>query len=656
MKMDKNTILGLVLIMAILIGFSIYNQPSEKERAEKHKKDSLELAQRKKTEKPKVVAADTNKKNVNGNTKDTTITDAKTFGNTNVDSSKAVVSQLQYGLFSKAAKGNNTTYTIENDLMKIKLASKGGRISSVELKKYKTYSKQPLVLFDGDSSVFNLNFYIGNKSISTKDMFFQPYWYGKASGNTMKVSGTDSLQFGMRIFADTTVNSAASKKYIEFLYTLKGDAYMVGMKINFNNVNDVIADNTSSLPIEWQLKPLPQEKDVKTERANSTIYYKYFEDDVDFISESSDKSEDLKTKVQWIGFKQQFFTSVFIADKSFTSAKIATLTDKNSKKYVKQMTASVEIPFEGTSVFSVPTHFYFGPTHYQTLRQYHMDLERQIPLGWSFFLMQWINRGIVIPVFNFLEQFVGNYGIIILILTILLKIVLFPIAFRTYKSSAKMRVLKPEIEEIGAKFPKKEDSMKKQQATMALYKKAGVNPMAGCLPMLLQLPILISFFRFFPASFELRQQAFLWADDLSAYDSVYSWTTQIPILSTYYGNHISLFTLLMTVSTIIYTKINNDMMGTTNQMPGMKVMMYLMPILFLGMFNSFSAGLSYYYFLANVITFAQMYIIRKFIDESAIHRQIQENKKKPDTHKKSGFQKRLEDMAKQRGYKLPNKK
>jgi YidC/Oxa1 family membrane protein insertase len=259
--------------------------------------------------------------------------------------------------------------------------------------------------------------------------------------------------------------------------------------------------------------------------------------------------------------------------------------------------------------------------------------------------MQWINRFAVIPVFNWLESTNMNYGIIILILTILLKIVLFPIAWKTYISSAKMKILKPEIEEIGLKFPKKDDAMKKQQATMALYKKAGVNPMAGCVPMLLQFPILIALFRFFPAAFELRQQSFLWATDLSSFDSIYSWTTHIPLLSTYYGNHISLFTLLMTISTIMYTKMNNDMMGSTQQMPGMKTMMYLMPIMFLGFFNNFSAGLSYYYLLANLFTFAQMFVIRRFVNEDKLHARIQENKLKPV--KKSSFQKRLEEMTKQ---------
>jgi len=372
---------------------------------------------------------------------------------------------------------------------------------------------------------------------------------------------------------------------------------------------------------------------------------------LEYLSERSDDDESITTKLRWVSFKSRFFLSAFIADKAFENGDLRAFTreDEENAHYLRNMEAVVGVPFYNQPEQTFASSFYFGPNKYKTLKKFHLDLERQIPLGWSFFLMAWINIYAVIPVFNWLGAYGWNYGIVILILTILLKIVLFPIAYKTYLSSARMRVLKPEIEEITKKFPKSEDAMKKQQATMALYKKAGVNPMAGCLPMLLQFPILIAMFRFFPSSIELRQQAFLWAHDLSSYDSIVSWTAQIPLLSQYYGNHVSLFTLLMTISTIIYTRINNDMMGSAStQMPGMKVMMYFMPLMFLGIFNNYASGLSYYYLLANLMTFAQMYVIRRSLDEDKIRRQILANKKKPK--KQSGFQKRLEDMAKQRGY------
>jgi YidC/Oxa1 family membrane protein insertase len=299
---------------------------------------------------------------------------------------------------------------------------------------------------------------------------------------------------------------------------------------------------------------------------------------------------------------------------------------------------------------AVGFQFYAGPLKYKTLRQYDLALERQIPLGWSFAPLAWINRYAVIPVFNWLESYALNYGIIILILTILLKIVLFPIALKTYKSSAKMRILKPEVDAIAAKFPKKEDAMKKQQATMDLYKKAGASPLSGCLPMLLQFPILIAMFRFFPASIELRQQPFLWADDLSSYDSILDLGFNIP----FYGDHVSLFTLLMTVSTVIYTRLNEKMMGSTNTMPGMRTMMYLMPILFLGFFNSYSSGLSYYYLLANLITFAQIFAIRYFVKEDKVRALIEASKKKPV--KKSSWAKRLEEAQKMSAARQTKKK
>jgi YidC/Oxa1 family membrane protein insertase len=403
----------------------------------------------------------------------------------------------------------------------------------------------------------------------------------------------------------------------------------------------ILADNVNYLNLDWKSRLRQSEKSLTTEQDNTTIYYKYYQTpDVDYFNERKDKKETIKTKLSWISFKQQFFCTTLITKDYFINADLASTkstTLQTAGRSLKHMEAAIAIPYEGKSI---DLKMYLGPTKYKEFRKYKLELEKQIPLGWSFFLLAWINRYAVIPVFDWLSGFNLNYGIIILLLTLGLKFVLFPIAYKTYLSSAKMRILKPEIDEISAKFPKKEDAMKKQQATMGLYKKAGVNPMAGCVPMLLQLPILIAFFRFFPASIELRQQSFLWATDLSSYDSIYNMPFTIPM----YGDHISLFCLLMTISTIIYTKLNNDMMAQSNQMPGMKTMMYLMPIMFLGFFNNYSSGLSYYYLLANLITFAQMWGFRKFIDEDKLHMRIKENQKKPVV--KSAFQKRLEEMSK----------
>jgi YidC/Oxa1 family membrane protein insertase len=415
---------------------------------------------------------------------------------------------------------------------------------------------------------------------------------------------------------------------------------MIDLQLNTVGLQDVIAANSTFLNLDWRIDMPRQEKSRKNEQNVSTVYYKYLGDDVGKLRETRDGSQSLTTSVKWISFKQQFFSSVLVAGNSFSSAQVSTTSfDESYDDLLKRMTASIDIPYNSRENNQIPMSFFFGPNHFQTLKQYGLELESQIPLGWT--IMGWINRFVVIPVFNYLDSFNLNYGIIILLLTLMLKLALFPIAYKTYLSSARMRVLKPDIDALSEKFPKKEDAMKKQQAVMALYKKAGVNPMAGCVPMLLQLPILLALFRFFPASIELRQEGFLWADDLSSYDSI----LDLPFTIPFYGDHVSLFTLLMTVSTIIYTRMNSQMMSTGTQMPGMKTMLYIMPIMLLGIFNNFASGLSYYYFLANVITFGQMYAFRFMIDEDKIHKKIEENKKKPV--KKSGWQKRLEDMAKQ---------
>ncbi|NTW31449.1 MAG: membrane protein insertase YidC [Bacteroidetes bacterium] len=558
------------------------------------------------------------------------------------------------GIFAGSLNGSKKIITIETELAKFKFSNLGGRIYSVNLKKYRTFDSLPLILMNGDSNLFRFVFYSNNRLINTDRLYFQTVFADKRFNekDSISLKGADSLKFAMRLFPDSASNPNKNK-YIEILYTLYANNYMTKIQVGFVGLNDILVENSNSINLEWKMKMLQQEKSLKNEHDASTIYYKYYGDDVDYLSETKNDNKELTTKVSWIGFKQQFFSSVLIADKGFLNAKINTVTNDSNKREVKTCFAQIAVPFDESGKQNFEMQMYFGPNHFKTLKKYKLDLERQIPLGWSSpYILGWINRWAVIPVFNFLDSFNINYGIIILILTILLKIVLFPIAYKTYFSSAKMRVLKPEIDEINKKIPK-EKAMERQQATMALYKKAGVNPLAGCIPMLLQMPILIALYRFFPASIELRQQHFLWATDLSSYDSIYEWTTQIPILSSVYGNHISLFTILMTVSTIFYTKLNNKLMGSQQQMPGMQFMTYAMPIMFLGFFNNFSAGLSYYYFLANMITFLQMWIIRRFVNEEAIHLKIQENRKRPDNKKKSGFQKRLEDMAKQRGYKMP---
>jgi YidC/Oxa1 family membrane protein insertase len=644
---NKNTIIGLVLIFGIFLIYSYLMTPSQDQvLTNKRISDSAYMAKQaqrdseiKALARARAIEAAAEKQKILASGKKI---DSLTLARLTLKD--------EMGLFANAGVGVDTNYTIENDLFRLKIASKGGKVAQVELKEFLTWDKQPLILLDSDSLRFGFSFFANNRIINTDRLYFQPFWPDGPAGAQLpvKVTGSDSVRFGMRLFLAASDSTFDPDKYIEYIYTIRGNEYMLRYQLRFVGMKEVIDPNTKYLVLNWNSNLNRLEKSRNMERMSSTIYFKYMEDQVDYLSETSDEEKYLKNeKIKWLSYKQQFFTSTIIADNHFSEPRFRTETRPGGANYLKTMSTEVGIPFSANESNPVSMSIYFGPNNYYTLKGYHQELEQQIPLGWGFFLLAWINIYAVIPVFTFFGNFGWNYGIIILILTILLKILLFPIAFKTYKSSAKMRVLKPDIDELTKKFTKKEDALKKQQATMDLYKKAGVNPMAGCIPLLLQMPILIAMFRFFPSSIELRQQGFLWASDLSSYDSI--WTFPGGFSIPYYGDHVSLFALLMTISSIFYTKLNDQMMGSTQQqMPGMKTMMYLMPVMFLFWFNDYSSGLSYYYLLANLLTFAQIYIIRATIDEKKLHAQIEANRKKPV--KKSGFQKRLEDMAKKRGY------
>ncbi|MBN1339721.1 MAG: membrane protein insertase YidC [Bacteroidales bacterium] len=646
--MDRNTIAGIVIIFILLIGYSLWITPSgEEQEALRKKQDSVRMVKRTADSIAAIRIAEQLIRDSIAKTQQQVITETA--------DTAALLNQFrdQLGDFGSAALGEEKTYALDNGLITLSISTRGGKILTARINDFQTFDSLPLVLFDPEKTLFGLNFFMNNRLINTDQLFFEALdGYGNPVNETISLpSGQDSVSLVMRLYTDADTDSAHSaNRYIEYRYTLFREQYMMNFSMHFEGLDDVFRQSSNNMELVWKAEMLKQEKAID-QFNGPTIYYKYYEDEVDYLSESKDDEESLVTRVKWISFKQRFFCATLIADNYFSNGNVKVFTAENQHdRYLKNMESKLNLAGYGGNSVSIPMKMYFGPNKFTILKKYDLDLERQIPIGWSFFLMAWINRFIVIPVFNFLESFGWNYGIIILVLTILLKIVLFPIAYRSYKSSAKMRVLKPEIDEIGAKYPKKDEAMKKQQAVMNLYKQAGVNPMAGCIPMLLQFPILIAMFRFFPSSFELRQKPFLWANDLSSYDSIFDLPFNIP----FYGDHVSLFTLLMTVSTIIYTKMNNDLMGSSSQqLPGMKTMMYIMPIMFLGIFNNYASGLSYYYFLANIITFGQMYLIRQTIDEDKIRKQIEINKKKPK--KKSGWQKRLEEAAKQRGYKPPKK-
>lgn len=643
--MNKNSIIGFILIAAVLIGWMIWVSPSKEELAERQRiADSIRAAneERARIDSLKFAEAQQNQQ-TEVQTIDTALMEE--LDSAAIQNMKYQKLRDSFGHFASSSEGEDKTWTIENKLVKIDISSKGGNVHQVELKNYHTYDSLPLINFDPETEVFNLSFFEqNNKLVNTSEMYFEPYLNGRPySGGALTTLDGDSIVFAMRLFADDASGNKLMDKYIEYQYIVKDNDYMFDFNINLVGMNEVIARNTNFLSLDWGIDVLQTEKSVDRFTGSSIYYMQYSNNDVDYLSENKDDEETIQVKLKWLSFKQRFFCNVLVAKDAMENAKISTFTKKNpaNPRYLKSMSANIELPYNANAeVSTLPMAFYFGPNHFQTLKKYDLNLQRQINLG-SFFLIRWINYG-VIYVFNWLGSYGWSYGIVILILTLIIKVILFPIAFKSYKSTAVTRVLRPDIEAINAKYPKEEDMMKKQQAILTLQRQAGVSPAAGCVPMLLQMPILFAVFRFFPSSIELRQQPFLWADDLSTYDSVLDLPFRIPG----YGDHVSLFCLLMTITTFIYTYVNNKQMdtGSNPQMKGMKIMMYLMPILFLGIFNSYSSGLSYYYMLANIITFIQMFLFRALIDENKIREKIEIAKKQPV--KKSAWQKRLEEAQK----------
>ena len=634
---NKNTLIGFVLIAAILFGWMYFMTPSKEQLAEQQRiQDSIRMARMEEMARDSLRQLEQRQADARlaALQADTTLlaeTDSATLA---VQKQNAL--KDKYGVFAASSSGEERTITIENQLQRLTFSNKGGFLKQVELKDYKTYDSLPLISFDPETVKFDLSFFAQNRIVNTSQFYFQPYLNGQPyEGGDMIVAEGDSIIFAQRLCTDDP------DMYIEFVYTIRDDNYMLDFDILTVGLKDVIANNADYMTIDWDVDLMKQEK--STDRfADESVYYRSLNDkDVDHLAVNKDSEQIITNKLKWVSFKQRFFCNVIVAKQEFDNAKMSVQTRHSSNpRYFKTMTANIEVPYNVNAATNViPMSLYFGPNHFKTLRSYGLGLQDQINLG-RFFLIRWINYG-VIAVFNWLSSYGWNYGIVILILTIMIKTLLFPLAFKSYKSSAITRVLKPEMEAINAKYPKEEDAMKKQQAVMNLQRQAGVSPASGCLPALLQFPILIAIFRFFPASIELRQQPFLWADDLSTYDSIIEFPKFLGM------DHLSLFTILMTITTLIYTYVNNKQMDYSSnpQMKPMKWMMYLMPIMFFAIFNNYSAGLSYYYMLVNIITFIQMFVFRKMINEDKVRATIEENKKKPQ--KKSGFQRRLEEAQKQ---------
>ncbi len=604
-QQDKNSLIGLLLMGAILIVFNTYFFPQ------------IEV-EPKKEETTEIVSPNSNKETI------TTQNETEIIADAIVDS---IVNQQyvnQYGVFANSAIGTEQETVLENDKLKITFSNKGGRITSVILKEFQTHDSLPLQLFDADSSIFDLQFTTGH-NINTADLYF--------------VSHQNSNSLSMKLLANVN-------HYVEYIYTITDD-YIIDFDINMVGMEKLIPAGVNYMNLQWQMKTPQTEKSKSNQDMYTGIYYQFQADkEVDYLSLTSSDDEKINSQLSWVAFKQQFFSSIFIAKSGFEKPTNLVSEKNENSRYIKDLSANFELAYSHKANEQLNFQFYFGPNDYKKLKTYNASFEELIPLGWGIF--GWVNQYIIINIFDFLNKYISNYGLIILLLTIIIKLALSPFTYKAYLSQAKMKVLKPEIDKLNEKH-KKKDPMKVQQETMALYRKAGVNPMGGCLPMLFQFPILIAMFRFFPASIELRQKSFLWADDLSSYDSIYNLGFDIP----FYGDHVSLFTLLMTVSTILYTRMNSSM--ATGQMAQMKWMMYLMPIMFLGFFNNYAAALSYYYFLANMFTFGQQYFMKRFIDEDAILAQLEANKKKP-AKPKSKFQKKLEEMQKKQEQQMKNRK
>ena len=639
--MDKKTILGIVVVAALFLGFAYFNTKQQEKyqqemAAYQAYQDSVAAATR-----PVVPVADS-----------TAVAASDTAAPEAAANAADAVRRQQVAALGEYLAGARDAeaeeFTVENDVMIVTFSTRGGRITGVTLKDYTKYAPrgkrdQLIELMDPASARFDLSFYVknglNNVKVNTMDYVFR--------AQPEQVEG-DARRVVMRL-------PVAADAWLEYEYLIYNKQvperdYLVDFNVRLVNMAPQMA-NQASIGIDWSNNSYQNEKGFQNENMYTTISYRFpGESSIEDLGMSEkSKSKSISTSVNWVAFKQQFFSSVMIAPENFSYADMKFTTAEKGSGYIKDFSAKLTVPYTAqTDHYNFA--FYFGPNKYAILKHVattegddELHLERLIPLGWGIF--GWVNRWFVIPVFDFLRQFIPSFGLIILILAVLVKVIISPLTYKSYISTAKMRVIKPEVDELAKKYPRQEDAMKRQQATMELYKKAGINPMGGCIPLLIQMPIIIAMFRFFPASIELRGQHFLWADDLSSYDSVLSLPFNIP----FYGDHVSLFALLMTVALFAFSYINYQQTASSQpQMAGMKFMMvYLMPVMMLLWFNSYSSGLTYYYFLANILTIGQTLVIRRMIDDEKIHAVMQANAAKNKNRKKSKLQLRYEELLRQ---------
>ena len=646
--MDKKTILGIVVVAVLFLGFAYVNTKQQEKYQQEMAawqayQDSVAAASR-----PAVPAADS----AAGGAAESAVAAS---GETAAPEAEADLAQTvrqrriaAMGEYLTAAQeAEPEEFTVENEVMTVRFSTRGGQITGVTLKDYTKYAPrgqrdQLIELMDPASARFDMSFYVknglNNVKVNTMDYVFR--------AEPVETAG-DARRVTMRL-------AVAENAWLEYEYLIYNKQaperdYLVDFNVRLVNMAPQMANQTS-IGIDWSNVSYQNEKGFQNENMYTTLAYRFpGESSIEELGMSDGaKSKSVSTAVNWVAFKQQFFSSVFIAPQNVSSANMAFDTAAPGSELLKSFSVQMAVPYSA-QVEGYDFAFYFGPNKYAILKKVtdnngaDLHMERLIPLGWGIF--GWVNRWCVIPVFDFLRNYIGSFGIIIFILVLLVKLVISPLTYKSYVSMAKMRLVKPQIDELAKKYPKPEDAMKKQQATMELYKKAGINPMGGCIPMLIQMPILIAMFRFFPASIELREQPFLWADDLSSYDSIVNLPFSIP----FYGDHVSLFALLMAVSLFGYSYFNYQQTASSQpQMAGMKFMMvYMMPIMMLFWFNSYSSGLCYYYLLSNIFTIGQTLVIRRMVDDNKIHAIMQANAAKKSKGKKSKFQQRYEELMRQ---------
>ena len=600
-KLDLNSIIGFVLIFGILIVWFYMNQPTPEElEAEKQRteqlQDSLKQAEQQVASPTPVTVPPT-------------------------DSLAQAAYQERAGVFGAAEASEGTT-VLENEVLYLEISNLGGQVTEARMKTYVTYDSVPVYLVKDGNSRFNLQLRTSNNQIlNTGELFFKP---------ELSVQGENQV-LSMRL-------EAGPGQYLEYRYIMKPGEYLVDFDLRSQGLSGVLAAGTA-IPLDWQLKGIRHNKSVQYENRYTRLTYRHEGDDISKLSETSELDEETEADVRWMSFRQHFFSSILAVQDPLESVDMrsANLVEEESKEtlFTKEFRISTELPQTGGEL-SRSMHWYFGPTDIDVLEKYEdLALADSIPYGWGIF--GWINRYVFTPFFGLLSSFLP-FGIAIVVMTIIVRILMSPVTYKSYLSQAKMRVLKPEITEINEKF--KENAMKRQQETMKLYNKAGVSPLSGCVPALLQLPIFYALFMFFPTSFALRQKSFLWAEDLSSYDTI----AQLPFSIPFYGDHVSLFPILASVAIFFYMMMTTGQnMQTQPGMPNMKFIMYLSPLLMLFFFNNYASGLSLYYFVSNLITIGIMLVIKNVIlDQDKIHAQIEEKKKKPK--KENRFQRKMREM------------